>query len=139
MTKDFTIEEMKKLKELLEEKIKEAETEQLSPFKQLPYPLPYTPQLPIYPTPIPTHEYDRQEEWCAIREYFKSHPNETSVMMVCFCRLCSPQCCSSTPVDGQTGMPTQTLNPYYFSTTPNNTYELYDDNNISITYTTTIK
>jgi hypothetical protein len=30
------------------------------------------------------------EEFCAIREYFKSHPGETSVMMTCSCKRCTP-------------------------------------------------
>lgn len=32
------------------------------------------------------------DEPCAIREYFKRHPEAGAVWMVCNCRQCSPWC-----------------------------------------------
>lgn len=29
---------------------------------------------------------------CAIQEYFKNNPDKQSVMLVCYCPICRPQC-----------------------------------------------
>jgi hypothetical protein len=38
------------------------------------------------------HDNQYNQQPCAIAEYFKAHPKETSVMMVCFCPRCTVMC-----------------------------------------------
>lgn len=51
----------------------------------VPSPLPWTPQL-APPTAAQPHEE------CAIARFFRDHPDEKSVMMVCYCRKCTVTC-----------------------------------------------
>lgn len=51
----------------------------------VPSPLPWSPQL------APPAAAEPYEE-CAIARFFRDHPDEKSVMMVCFCRKCTTIC-----------------------------------------------
>lgn len=92
-TDELTLEQLKELRDLLDKKITEKEDLNSSgfawPLKQVPITAPYT--IPIQPFIVPQPQVKfEQYELCAIQEYFKQHPNETSVNMVCFCKFCTP-------------------------------------------------
>jgi len=50
---------------------------------------------PIVPSPLPWNPASvaaEPYEECAIARFFRDHPDEKSVMMVCFCRKCTVTC-----------------------------------------------
>jgi tRNA1(Val) A37 N6-methylase TrmN6 len=75
---NFTLEQLKHLRQLIEDEIKEME----KPIED--WSIAINP--PIYPTTV------AQEEHCAIADFFRQYPDAKSANIFCTCKLCSSNC-----------------------------------------------